>query len=128
MTHLAPEDNPEHMTALKEFKENPELFINRAKAGIVVAIRKRRKIQRFKNVVYSHVDGGEWTIGYLNLKKMAFRTYSCLVFYDRPHCLVINGQTFIPKNKFLDNEITVDQVKIALKHLDLILTAEGLDG
>ena len=128
MTHLAPEDNPEHMTALKGFKENPELLINRAKAGIVVAIRKRRKIQRFKNVVYSHVDGGEWTIGYLNLKKMAFRTYSCLVFYDRPHCLVINGQTFIPKNKFLDNEITVDQVKIALKHLDLILTAEGLDG
>ena len=128
MKHLAPEDNPEHMTALREFKENPELFINRAKAGIVVAIRKKRKVQRFVNVVYSHVDNGEWTIGYLDLKKMTFRTYSCPVFYARPHCLVINGQTFLPKNKFLDDEITVDQVKIALKHLDLILTTEGLDG
>ena len=128
MKHLAPEDNPEHMTAFKEFKENPELFINRAKACIIVAIRKRRKVQRFENVVYSHVDGGEWTIGYLNLKKMTFRTYSCPVFYDRPHCLVINGQTFLPKNKFLDDEITVDQVKIALTHLDLILTTEGLNG
>lgn len=131
MKHFDPEDNEEHMTALKEFKENPEVFVNRACANIVVGIwETQKKLKRMEYVVYSKLDGAEWTIGYLShLKtKPQFHTYSFLPFYDKPNCLVINGKVFKVDKNVWDDKLSVDQIKIAINYLELILTTEGLDG
>lgn len=131
MKHFDPEDNVEHMAALKEFKENPEVFINRARANIVVGIwETQKKLKRMEYVVYSKLDGAEWTIGYLShLKtKPQFHTYSFLQFYDKPNCLVINGKVFKVDKNVWDDKLSVDQIKIAINYLELILTTEGLDG
>lgn len=131
MKHFDPEDNEEHMAALKEFKENPEVFINRARANIVVGIwETQKKLKRMEYVVYSKLDGAERTIGYLShLKtKPQFHTYSFLPFYDKPNCLVINGKVFKVDKNVWDDKLSVDQIKIAINYLELILTTEGLDG
>lgn len=111
MKHFDPEDNEEHMAALKEFKENPEVFINRARANIVVGIwETQKKLKRMEYVVYSKLDGAEWTIGYLShLKtKPQFHTYSFLPFYDKPNCLVINGKVFKVDKNVWDDKLSVD--------------------
>ena len=131
MKYFDPEDNEEHMAALKEFKENPEVFINRTCANIVVGVWKtQKKLKRMEYVVYSKLDGAEWTIGYLShLKtKPQFHTYSFLPFYDKPNCLVINGKVFKVDKNVWDDKLSVDQIKIAINYLELILTTEGLDG
>lgn len=131
MKHFDPEDNEEHMAALKEFKENPEVFINRARANIVVGIwETKKKLKRMEYVVYSKLDGAEWTIGYLSHLKTnpQFHTFSFLPFYDKPNCLVINGKVFKVDKDAWDDKLSVDQIKIAINYLELILTTEGLDG
>lgn len=131
MKPFDPEDNEEHMAALKEFKENPEVFINRARANIVVGVWKtQKKLKRMEYVVYSKLDGAEWTIGYLSHLKTnpTFHTFSFLPFYDKPNCLVINGKVFKVDKNVWDDKLSVDQIKIAINYLELILTTEGLDG
>lgn len=131
MKTFDPEDNEEHMAALKEFKENFETFVNRAAAHIVVGIwQTQKKLRRFEYVVYSKLDGAEWTIGYLTHLKTApqFHTFSFLPFYDKPNCLVINGKVFKVDKNVWDDKLSVDQIKIAINYLELILTTEGLDG
>lgn len=119
------------MAALKEFKENTEVFINRARANIVVGVwETHKKLKRMEYVVYSKLDGAEWTIGYLShLKtKPQFHTFSFLPFYDKPNCLVINGKVFKVDKTVWDDKLSIDQIKIAINYLELILTTEGLDG
>jgi len=43
-------------------------------------------------------------------------------FYDKPNCLVINGKVFKVDKDVWDDKLSVDQIKIAINYLELILT------